>query len=431
MQFYSTHNHQTRVSLKEAVLQGLANDRGLFMPETIERLPQSTLSAWSTLSFHEMAFALASPYLKGSMDSATLQQLIQDAFPFEVPLVEIVPGLHSLELYHGPTLAFKDFGARFMARLLGYFTRGLDKEITVLVATSGDTGSAVANGFLGVKGVRVFVLYPSGLVSPSQEKQFTTLGQNITALEVNGSFDNCQFLVKQAFMDAKLRNALILTSANSINLGRLIPQMFYYGWAAGQLAANAKQLVGCVPSGNFGNLTAGLMARRMGVPIDHFIAATNRNDIVPEYLTTGIFAPRPSIPTLANAMDVGDPSNFERIIDLYNQSHEAVSADITGYHYTDAQVRETMRSCFSQHGYMLDPHGAIGFRALSEYLAQHPNHTGFFLETAHPAKFSETVSETLLTTPSVPPRLQAFLSGEKKSIGMEADFEAFKQILLA
>ena len=275
-----------------------------------------------------MAFALASPYLKGSMDSATLQQLIQDAFPFEVPLVEIVPGLHSLELYHGPTLAFKDFGARFMARLLGYFTRGLDKEITVLVATSGDTGSAVANGFLGVKGVRVFVLYPSGLVSPSQEKQFTTLGQNITALEVNGSFDNCQFLVKQAFMDAKLRNALILTSANSINLGRLIPQMFYYGWAAGQLAANAKQLVGCVPSGNFGNLTAGLMARRMGVPIDHFIAATNRNDIVPEYLTTGIFAPRPSIPTLANAMDVGDPSNFERIIDLYNQSHEIGRAHV-------------------------------------------------------------------------------------------------------
>ncbi len=431
MQFYSTQNHANKVSLKEAVLQGLADDRGLYMPETIERLPQSTLSAWNRLSFHEMAFALAAPYMEGSMENSTLRQLIEEAFPFEVPLVRVVPGIHALELFHGPTLAFKDFGARFMARLLGYFTRGLDKEITVLVATSGDTGSAVANGFLGVEGVRVFVLYPSGLVSPSQEKQFTTLGRNITALEVEGSFDDCQFLVKQAFMDSELRNSLILTSANSINLGRLIPQMFYYGWAAGQLSGKGNKLVGAVPSGNFGNLTAGLMARRMGVPIDHFIAATNRNDIVPQYLSTGIFTPRPSVPTLANAMDVGDPSNFARIVDLYNHSYPAITSDISGYRYSDEEVRETMRACFTQHNYLLDPHGAIGFRALSEYLAQHPDYSGFFLETAHPAKFSETVTETLNIAPAIPSRLQAFLEGEKKSVGMPAHFETFKQILLA
>ncbi|MCI7782423.1 MAG: threonine synthase [Parabacteroides sp.] len=430
MNYYSTNKQAPLATLEEAVVKGLAGDKGLYMPERITRLDPQVIERMKEQSFHEIACTVARAFFGEDVEPETLDQLVCDTLSFETPVVEVKDPIYSLELFHGPTLAFKDVGGRFMARLLGYFIRkeGL-KEVNVLVATSGDTGSAVANGFLGVPGIHVYVLYPKGKVSPIQECQFTTLGQNITALEIDGTFDDCQALVKAAFMDEALNAHMKLTSANSINVARFLPQSFYYFNAWAQLARQGKadELVVCVPSGNFGNITAGLFAHRMGLPIKRFVAANNRNDVFLEYLQTGVYTPRPSVATLANAMDVGNPSNFARIIDLY--SYEQIGALISGYRYTDEQIAEAIRRCYAETGYLLDPHGACGYQALEATLR--PGETGVFLETAHPAKFKGTVDQILGADIEIPAKLRAFMAGQKQSIELSKDFEGFKRFLLA
>ena len=430
MNYYSTNKQAPLATLEEAVVKGLAGDKGLYMPERIARLDPQVIEQMKEQSFHEIACTVARAFFGEDVEPETLDQIVCDTLAFETPVVEVKDPIYSLELFHGPTLAFKDVGGRFMARLLGYFIRkeGL-KEVNVLVATSGDTGSAVANGFLGVPGIHVYVLYPKGKVSPIQECQFTTLGQNITALEIDGTFDDCQALVKAAFMDEALNAHMKLTSANSINVARFLPQSFYYFNAWAQLARQGKadELVVCVPSGNFGNITAGLFAHRMGLPIKRFVAANNRNDVFLEYLQTGVYTPRPSVATLANAMDVGNPSNFARIIDLY--SYEQICALISGYRYTDEQIAEAIRRCHAETGYLLDPHGACGYQALKAALR--PGETGVFLETAHPAKFKGTVDQILGADIEIPAKLRAFMAGQKQSIELSKDFEGFKRFLLA
>ena len=430
MNYYSTNKQAPIATLEEAVVKGLAGDKGLYMPERIVRLDPQVIEQMKEQSFHEIACTVARAFFGEDVEPETLDQIVCDTLAFETPVVEVKDPIYSLELFHGPTLAFKDVGGRFMARLLGYFIRkeGL-KEVKVLVATSGDTGSAVANGFLGVPGIHVYVLYPKGKVSPIQECQFTTLGQNITALEIDGTFDDCQALVKAAFMDEALNAHMKLTSANSINVARFLPQSFYYFNAWAQLARQGKadELVVCVPSGNFGNITAGLFAHRMGLPIKRFVAANNRNDVFLEYLQTGVYTPRPSVVTLANAMDVGNPSNFARIIDLY--SYEQICALISGYRYTDEQIAEAIRRCHAETGYLLDPHGACGYQALKAALR--PGETGVFLETAHPAKFKGTVDQILGADIEIPAKLRAFMAGQKQSIELSKDFEGFKRFLLA
>ena len=430
MNYYSTNKQAPLATLEEAVVKGLAGDKGLYMPERITRLDPQVIERMKEQSFHEIACTVARAFFGEDVEPETLDQLVCDTLSFETPVVEVKDPIYSLELFHGPTLAFKDVGGRFMARLLGYFIRkeGL-KEVNVLVATSGDTGSAVANGFLGVPGIHVYVLYPKGKVSPIQECQFTTLGQNITALEIDGTFDDCQALVKAAFMDEALNAHMKLTSANSINVARFLPQSFYYFNAWAQLARQGKvdELVVCVPSGNFGNITAGLFAHRMGLPIKRFVAANNRNDVFLEYLQTGVYTPRPSVATLANAMDVGNPSNFARIIDLY--SYEQIGALISGYRYTDEQIAEAIRRCYAETGYLLDPHGACGYQALEATLR--PGETGVFLETAHPAKFKGTVDQILGADIEIPAKLRAFMAGQKQSIELSKDFKGFKRFLLA
>ena len=430
MNYYSTNKQAPIATLEEAVVKGLAGDKGLYMPERIVRLDSQVIEQMKEQSFHEIACTVARAFFGEDVEPETLDQIVCDTLAFETPVVEVKDPIYSLELFHGPTLAFKDVGGRFMARLLGYFIRkeGL-KEVNVLVATSGDTGSAVANGFLGVPGIHVYVLYPKGKVSPIQECQFTTLGQNITALEIDGTFDDCQALVKAAFMDEALNAHMKLTSANSINVARFLPQSFYYFNAWAQLARQGKadELVVCVPSGNFGNITAGLFAHRMGLPIKRFVAANNRNDVFLEYLQTGVYTPRPSVATLANAMDVGNPSNFARIIDLY--SYEQICALISGYRYTDEQIAEAIRRCHAETGYLLDPHGACGYQALKAALR--PGETGVFLETAHPAKFKGTVDQILGADIEIPAKLRAFMAGQKQSIELSKDFEGFKHFLLA
>lgn len=444
MKYYSTNKQENNVSLEDAVVKGLATDKGLYMPDVIKALPQEFYDQIDTLSFQEIAYRVADAFFGEDVPADTLKQIVYDTLSFDVPLVKVTDNIFSLELFHGPTLAFKDVGGRFMARLLGYFIRKEGKrQVNVLVATSGDTGSAVANGFLGVEGIHVYVLYPKGKVSEIQEKQFTTLGQNITALEVDGTFDDCQALVKSAFMDRELNEHLQLTSANSINVARFLPQAFYYFYAYAQWVKQMKACFGegeqlaavlsrgpvvCVPSGNFGNITAGLFGKRMGLPVSRFIAANNRNDIFYQYLRTGIYTPRPSIATIANAMDVGDPSNFARVLDLYGHSHAAIAAEISGATYTDEQIADTMRCVWKEHQYLLDPHGACGYRALNEGLQ--PGETGIFLETAHPAKFKDTVEGILGESISIPEKLQAFMRGEKQSIPMSKEFAAFKQYLM-
>lgn len=444
MKYYSTNKQENNVSLEDAVVKGLATDKGLYMPDVIKALPQEFYDQIDTLSFQEIAYRVADAFFGEDVPADTLKQIVYDTLSFDVPLVKVTDNIFSLELFHGSTLAFKDVGGRFMARLLGYFIRKEGKrQVNVLVATSGDTGSAVANGFLGVEGIHVYVLYPKGKVSEIQEKQFTTLGQNITALEVDGTFDDCQALVKSAFMDRELNEHLQLTSANSINVARFLPQAFYYFYAYAQWVKQMKACFGegeqlaavlsrgpvvCVPSGNFGNITAGLFGKRMGLPVSRFIAANNRNDIFYQYLRTGIYTPRPSIATIANAMDVGDPSNFARVLDLYGHSHAAIAAEISGATYTDEQIADTMRCVWKEHQYLLDPHGACGYRALSEGLQ--PGETGIFLETAHPAKFKDTVEGILGESISIPEKLQAFMRGEKQSIPMSKEFAAFKQYLM-
>jgi len=432
MKYYSTNKKVSGVSLQDAVVKGLAEDKGLFMPDMVKVLPQSFYDNIENLSFQEIAYTVADSFFGDDVEAEALKEIVYDTLNFDVPLVHVVDNIYSLELYHGPTLAFKDVGGRFMSRLLGYFIQKQSKtKINVLVATSGDTGSAVANGFLGVEGIHVYVLYPKGLVSPIQECQFTTLGQNITALEVDGTFDDCQALVKSAFMDEELNAKMKLTSANSINVARFLPQSFYYFYAYAQLkkAGKAANLVMCVPSGNFGNITAGLFAKRMGLPVKRFIAANNRNDIFLQYLQTGEYKPRPSVSTIANAMDVGDPSNFARVLDLFGGSHDAIVSEISGVSYNDLQIAETLKVCYSETGYLLDPHGACGYRALKEGLAN--NETGVFLETAHPAKFLETVEKIIGEKVEIPLKLQEFMKGEKKSLSLSKDFKDFKNYLLA
>lgn len=430
MKYYSTNLKAEKASFQEAVVKGLASDRGLFMPEVIKQLPDSFFDKMKDLSFQEIAYTVADAFFGEDVDAKSLKEIVYDTLSFDVPLVHVNDNIYSLELFHGPTLAFKDVGARFMSRLLGYFIKKEgQKEVNVLVATSGDTGSAVANGFLGVNGIHVYVLYPKGKVSPIQECQFTTLGKNITALEIDGVFDDCQALVKSAFMDKDLNAHMKLTSANSINVARFLPQAFYYFYAVAQLhkLGIKKDIVICVPSGNFGNITAGLFGKRMGMPVSRFIAANNRNDIFYQYLQTGEYKPKASVQTIANAMDVGDPSNFARVLALYG-SHKAICEDISGCTYTDEQIRETLKKCYKEHKYLLDPHGAVGYRALSEMLK--PNETGVFLETAHPAKFKDTVEGIIGENVVIPQKLQKFMKGQKQSIELPKDFETFKSFLL-
>ena len=431
MKYYSTNRKASDATLEEAVVKGLAADRGLYMPHNIRILPASFYEQIDQLSFQEIASQVADAFFGEDVPAETLKQIVYDTLSFDVPVVRVRENIYSLELFHGPTLAFKDVGGRFMARLLGYFIRKEGKrQVNVLVATSGDTGSAVANGFLGVEGIHVYVLYPKGKVSEIQEKQFTILGRNITAVEVDGTFDDCQALVKSAFMDQELNERMQLTSANSINVARFLPQAFYYFYAYAQMKklGREKELVVCVPSGNFGNITAGLFAKRMGLPVKRFIAANNRNDIFYQYLKTGQYAPKPSVQTIANAMDVGDPSNFARILDLYEGSHDAIASEISGETYTDDQIRETVQLTYDETGYLLDPHGACGYRALSENLQ--PGEVGVFLETAHPAKFLHTVEDIIGTDINIPEKLKAFMNGTKQSVPMSKNFMTFKEWLL-
>jgi len=455
MKYYSTNGKAPVADLRKAVVKGLAEDRGLYMPEVIHQLPKQFFTDMPNMSFQDIAFNVASAFFGDDVDLDSLQDLVYDTLQFPCPVVKVKDrsaegrlqgkSIYSLELFHGPTLAFKDVGARFMARLLQYFLRvapsgAVGGSVNVLVATSGDTGSAVANGFLGVEGIHVYVLYPKGKVSPIQECQFTTLGKNITAIEVDGVFDDCQALVKSAFMDQQLNEHMMLTSANSINVARFLPQAFYYFNAVAQLSALGHQpsdIVMCVPSGNFGNICAALFGHQMGMPVKRFIAANNANDIFFNYLQTGQYNPKPSKQTLANAMDVGDPSNFARIINLYSQNgklspeetHQRITSLISGATYSDEQIRETMRQCYKETGYILDPHGACGYRALEEQLQ--PGEVGVFCETAHPAKFKEKVDDILGIDVEIPERLAAFMKGQKQSVPMTKNFDDFKKYLLA
>ena len=430
MRYYSTGGKAPLTGLREAVVRGLAEDRGLYMPERIPRLPDGFFETIGTRSFPDIACRVADAFFAEDIPAGDLHGIVRETLSFDCPLREVEPGIFALELFHGPTLAFKDVGARFMARMLRHFTRGTG-DIRVLVATSGDTGSAVANGFLGVEGIRVFVLYPKGKVSPIQESQFTTLGQNITALEIDGCFDDCQALVKAAFADAELRATQRLTSANSINVARFLPQAFYYFHAYAQLQRKglADKVVCCVPSGNFGNLCAALFGKRMGLPVHRFIAANNANRVFYDFLQDGEYRPRASVQTLANAMDVGDPSNFARIWDLYGHDLRALRAEVSGATYTDGQIAETIRDCYARTGYILDPHGACGYRALKEGLR--PGETGFFCETAHPAKFKDSVERILGAPVAVPERLAAFMQGTRRAVPLGKDYESFRQYLLS
>lgn len=433
MLYYSTSGNAPKTTLQDAVVKGLAPDKGLYMPEHIPTIPKAFFNNIGEMSLQDIAYVVANTLFGDDIESETLKEIVNDTLNFDIPLVHVADNKYSLELFHGPTLAFKDVGARFMARLLGYFNKkNGTKDVNVLVATSGDTGSAVANGFLGVPGVNVFVLYPKGKVSKIQEAQFTTLGKNITALEISGTFDDCQALVKNAFMDEELNEKLQLTSANSINVARFLPQMFYYFYAYAQLAKMGKPLdniVVSVPSGNFGNITAGLIGKKMGLPIKRFIAANNRNDIFYQYLMSGVYNPRPSIATIANAMDVGAPSNFARILDLYDNSHEAISKEISGCTYTDEQIAETLKDTYDKTGYLLDPHGAVGYRSLVEGLDN--NEIGVFLETAHPAKFKETVESIIEDEINIPAKLASFMKGTKSTVKLSSAFPALKKYLMS
>ena len=465
MLYYSTNHQAPEADLRKAVVKGLAEDRGLYMPEQIYPLPKAFFDDMPKMRFQDIAYNVAANFFGDDIDGDGLQNLVYDTLSFDCPVVKVKDNIYALELFHGPTLAFKDVGARFMARLLQYFLRnGSDGmagngTVNVLVATSGDTGSAVANGFLGVEGIHVYVLYPKGKVSPIQECQFTTLGQNITAVEVDGVFDDCQRLVKSAFMDEELNQRMKLTSANSINVARFLPQAFYYFNAVARLLSveslafsditpaeksivtqqstvNSQPVI-CVPSGNFGNICAALFGHQMGLPVKRFIAANNANDVFYKYLQTGQYEPKPSKQTLANAMDVGDPSNFARIINLYSdngqlspeETHRRITSLISGATYSDEQIKETMRQCYAETGYVLDPHGACGYRALQEQLQ--PGEVGIFCETAHPAKFKEKVDDILGIDLEIPERLAAFMRGEKQSVPMPNDFDAFKDFLLS
>lgn len=431
MNFYSTRNREHIVDIKTAVLRSLPPDNGLYMPVNIPQLPSAFWDNLADLSFSELAFQIAQNLLTDSLPTAALESIVTESINFPAPLVQVAPGIYTLELWHGPSLAFKDFGARFMAKLMSYLVRDDDNKLSILVATSGDTGGAVAAGFHGVDNIEVTILFPKGKVSPLQQLQLTTWGDNIRAIEIDGTFDDCQALVKQAFLDSDINEKRNLSSANSINIARLIPQSFYYFEAYKQLASTKQPLVFSVPSGNFGNLTAGLLAKRMGLPIHTFLAATNANNIVPGYLEKGAFEPRPSVQTISNAMDVGNPSNFQRMVDLYGNNDDSWSqmkTDIQGYAYDDVQNTQGIRTIFAQHGYTADPHGAIGYLALQDYLKAHPGHQGIFLETAHPAKFLP-VMEPVLGEIDVPEALSVLEGKPQDFTPMANDYAAFKGYL--
>lgn len=431
MKFYSTKQASPVVGLKEALLNGLAPDGGLYMPTEIPRLPDDFFTRLSGKPFQEVAQEASVALFGDDVPADVLEKIVQESFNFDVPLVPVGEDVYALELFHGPTGAFKDFAARFMARLFAHLMReDAEREITVLVATSGDTGGAVAHGFLGVPGVRVVILYPSGKVSPLQERQLTTMGGNVTALEVKGSFDDCQRMVKEAFQDTDIQQALQLVAANSINIGRLLPQALYHLYIATSLGNAGKPIVVSVPSGNFGNLTAGLIAKRMGAPIAKHIAATNQNDAVPRYLKTGAFEPKETIPTISNAMDIGNPSNFARMLELYGHDWSHMREDIYGASFSDEQTKQVMKEVFKAHGYQLDPHGAVAYLGLREYREQHPDTIGVFLETAHPVKFAEVVKESTGVTPAMPANLKDDPNRPKQSVVIDSNFVTLKDFLL-
>lgn len=431
MKFYSTKNSSAAFSLREAVLKGLPDDKGLFMPERIPVLPKVFFESIRQKSLVEIGHEVATAFLGDDVSSTDIQEMVSAAINFDAPLVKLNDQLHVLELFHGPTLAFKDFGARFMARLMAYLIKDSNRKVTILVATSGDTGSAVANGFYEVDGIDVIILYPKGMVSKLQEQQLTTLNKNITALEIKGTFDDCQKLVKQAFTDPDLKISLNLSSANSINISRLIPQSFYYFYACAQLD-HKKPVVFSVPSGNFGNLTAGLIAKGMGLQVSRFVASTNANKVVPAYLQTGLFTPASSVQTISNAMDVGNPSNMERMMDLYHHSVAEMRNDISGYSFTDEETKAKMKEVYNSYNYIIDPHGAVGALGLQHYFSEsNADAYGIVLETAHPAKFLDVVEETLDVTLDLPKALAEAASKKKNALLMENDFKVLKEFLIS
>ncbi len=428
MKYFSTNNPDHRVDLSEAVIKGLAPDQGLYMPETIPVLPSELIQRFPEMSFREIGYAVIEALFSEDLSQSQIKELVDHTLVFDAPVVKVEEDVYSLELFHGPTLAFKDFGARFCSKLMSLLLAGSEKKVRVLVATSGDTGSAVANGFLGVEGVEVIILFPKGKVSQLQEKQFTTLGQNITALEVDGVFDDCQRMVKEAFLDPDLNKSLLLTSANSINIARWIPQALYYFYAWSRLPKTGEKIVFSVPSGNFGNLGAGILAQRMGLPIDYFVAATNVNKVVPDFLRGDSFLAKPSIQTISNSMDVGNPSNFPRLVALFGGDESLLREKVKGYFYDDAETVEAIQKV-KPLGYVLDPHGAVGYLGLKDFMKENPGFVGVFLETAHPGKFHEVVEEALGEKLELPDRLAQFLKGKKKILSLGNDFGEFKKFL--
>lgn len=428
MKYYSTRRKSAEVSFKDAVVRGLAPDGGLYFPERIEQLPKGMIG--SGKSIEELGFEVAKRFVDGEIPDADLERIVTETVNFPLPIVPVEKDVFSLELWHGPTCAFKDVGGRFLGRCLSHFVKQSGEKLTILVATSGDTGSAVASGFLGVEGIDVVILYPKGLVSKIQEQQLTTMGQNISTLEVEGTFDDCQAMVKTAFNDEELRSKINLSSANSINVARFLPQSFYYFGSYEQLEDKTKPVVYSCPSGNFGNLTAGMFAQRMGLPISRFIGATNANDVIPEYLKTGIYKARPSIPTISNAMDIGDPSNFVRILELHGGDWEKVKENMVGYGFTDEETKAGMKDVITRTGYLMEPHGVIGYMALKEYQKEH-DVQGIVLGTAHAAKFGEVVEPVIGQKVEIPERLQEFMNRTKVATLIKPDYAEFKAYLLA
>lgn len=429
MKFYSLNNKAPNVSFDTAVIKGIAPDKGLYFPEKINPLPSSFFEEIEQLSNEEIAFTAIHQFVAGALPDTILRTILKEVLDFEFPVVEITPNIGTLELFHGPTMAFKDVGARFMAQCLGYFSKSAENDVTVLVATSGDTGGAVANGFLGVEGVEVVIVYPSGKVSDIQERQLTTLGKNITALEVDGTFDDCQAMVKNAFLDKDLAAHMKLTSANSINIARWLPQLFYFLFAYQQAKSKGKELIFSVPSGNFGNVCAGLVAQRLGMPVKHFIAATNVNDTVPQFMSTKEYTPKPSTATISNAMDVGDPSNFIRIRHLFQDDFESLKKNLSSYSFNDQQTKEALKEIYTIDGYIADPHGAVGYLGLKKYQEQHPNTYGIFLETAHPVKFLDIVQATLQVKLAIPSQIEKVMGKTKKSIKIST-YDDLKDFLM-
>ena len=429
MNYYSLNKKSPKVSFRDAVIKGLAPDKGLYFPESISPLPKVFFDNIGNLSHSEIAFEAIKQFVSSDIPEDTLKNIINETLSFDFPIVELNKNISTLELFHGPTMAFKDVGARFMALCLGYFNQNNTNEVTVLVATSGDTGAAVANGFLGVKGVKVVILYPSGKVSDIQEKQLTTLGQNINALEVNGNFDDCQAMVKTAFLDENLTNKMQLTSANSINVARWLPQLFYFMFAYKKLHNEYKDIVFSVPSGNFGNVCAGIMAQQLGLPIKHFIASNNENNVVTEYLTTQLYNPKPSVQTISNAMDVGDPSNFIRIQEIYKNKFKTLKDNVSSFSFSDNETKAAMLEIYTNHNYIADPHGAVGYLGCKAYLEKNPNAHCVFLETAHPTKFLDVVEDIIKTKQALPQQIQTVM-GKIKLATTISTYEDFKEYLL-